>query len=110
MKVQILWQLTALGGGGDVDLVESIKVNYSHLYTAKNNQLSFYTSKFRASSINGFTSPNVRVFDLNYPDSPALVTDLAITQNGGNFSVRIPSNRSAIMYAVENTAIRRSIR
>lgn len=90
----------------DVSFLESISVDYNRLYKAQNNQLAFYTNNSRLSHLGGFTTSNIRVFDLNFPDSPTVVDNLAITQNpGGDYSVRLPANRSHLMYAVENSAI-----
>jgi hypothetical protein len=90
----------------DVGFLESIAVDYNRLYKAQNNQLAFYTSNYRLSHLGGFTTSNIRVFDLNFPDSPTIVDNLSITQNGGgDYSVRLPATRSHLMYAVENSAI-----
>lgn len=98
-------QLTSLNGSPDISFFDSVRVDYSRLYEAKNNALNFYTSVYRVSNLQGFTSPDIRVFDLTYPDSPTLITNLPISQNGGNYTVRLPANRSYMMYAVENSAV-----
>lgn len=90
----------------DVSFLESLELDYARLYKAQNNQLSFYTNPYRASNLGGFTTSNIRVFNLNFPDNPTVVTNLAITQNGGgDYSVRLPANRSNLLFAVENSAI-----
>jgi hypothetical protein len=98
-------QLTALNGSQDLSFFDSISVNYQRLYQAKNNQLAFYTNVYRTSTVQGFTSPNIRVFDLTYPDNPTLVSNLAIAQNGSTYEVKMPANRSYMMYAVEDSAV-----
>jgi hypothetical protein len=98
-------QVTSLNGSQDISFFDSISINYSRLYEAKNNQLSFYTNVYKTSNLQGFTSPDIRVFDLTYPDSPTLVANLNITQNAGNYSVRLPANRSYKMFGVENSAV-----
>lgn len=93
-------------GATDIGFLESITVDYNRLYKAQNNELAFYTNNYRVSNLGGFTTSNIRVFDLNFPDSPTVVNNLPITQNGGgDYSVRLPANRSHLMYAVENSAI-----
>jgi hypothetical protein len=86
-------------------LPESIRVDYSRKYEANQNRLSFYTANYRTSTVSGFTSPNIRVFDLTYPDTPSRVDNLRIDNNSGNYSVNLPSNRGRVMYAVEDSAI-----
>ncbi len=98
-------QFKALSGPNDVSVIESIKVNFSRKYEAMQNQLSFYTTNYRKATVSGFTSPNIRVFDLTYPDSPSRIDNLAIENNGGNYSVILPSYRGKVVYAVEDSAI-----
>ena len=98
-------QLTALNGASDYSLFESIKVTYQRRYQAEQNQLSFYTANYRASNLEGFSSPNIRVFDITYPDSATVVANLPITQSGGGYRVYLPANRGRVMFAVEDSAI-----
>lgn len=98
-------QLTALNGSSDISLFESVKVNYGRQYQASQNQLSFYTNNYRANYIENFSSPNVRVFDVTYPDSPTIVSGLSIEQNGGAYRVLLPASRGRVMYAVADSAV-----
>ncbi|MEP6900389.1 MAG: hypothetical protein ABJA66_01490, partial [Actinomycetota bacterium] len=98
-------QLQTYGGSGDIDLTESIKVNYSRKFEANQNRVSFYTANYHSSTVSGFTSPNIRVFDLSYPDNPTLLTNLRIDNNSGNYSVTLPSNRGRAVFAAEDSAI-----
>lgn len=95
-------QLTSTSGSS---LVESFKISYNRRYLAQSNQLSFYTNNYRTTTVNGFTSPNVRVFDLTYPYEPKLIMNASTVKNAGNYSVRIPAHRSRVMYSVEDSAI-----
>lgn len=98
-------QLNSLSGISDANLFESVKVSYARQYQAEQNQLSFYTNNYRANYLQGFTSPNIRVFDVTYPDSPTLVSGLTVQANGGGYRVLLPANRARVMYAVEDSAI-----
>lgn len=98
-------RLTATAGISDISLFESIKVNYSRRYQAEQNQLSFYTTNYRASYVEGFSSPNVRVFDITYADSPTVIANLPIERNSGGYRVFLPANRGRVMFAVEDSAI-----
>lgn len=90
-------------------MVESIKINYNRTYLAQQNQLSFYTNNFKKSTLTGFSSANVRVFDLSFPNEPTIITDLQTVQNGGTFDVTIPGHRGRVMYAVENSAVKQPV-
>ncbi len=98
-------QLTALNGSSDVSLFDSIKVTYARQYQAEQNQLSFYSANYRSSYLEGFSSPNVRVLDVTYPDNPSIIANLPVSQKNGAYRVFLPAARSRVMYAVENSAI-----
>ncbi|MEZ5425452.1 MAG: C25 family cysteine peptidase [Pyrinomonadaceae bacterium] len=89
----------------DISFFDSVKVSYYRLYKAQQNALSFYTNPYRRSDLSGFTSPNIRVFDLRYPDSPTQISNLQVSGNSGDFTVVLPSNRSKPMFAVEDSAV-----
>ena len=97
--------IKAFGGGSDISVAESIKVSYLRKYEAIQNNLSFYTANYRTSTLSNFTSPNIRVFDLSYPDSPTQISNLAINNNNGNYSVTLPAHRGRAMFAAEDSAI-----
>lgn len=101
-------QLTASNGTdglSDASLFQSVKVTYARRYQAEQNQLSFYTPNYRAINLDGFTSPNVRVFDITYADSPTVIANLSVTPNDGGYRVSLPANRGRVMYAVDDSAI-----
>jgi hypothetical protein len=98
-------QLQTYGGSGDISLVESIRVSYGRKYEAIQNKLSFYTNNYRQSTVSGFTSPNIRMFDLTFPDNPTVLTNLQINNNAGNYSVTLPSNRGRQIFAAEDSAL-----
>ncbi len=98
-------QMRTFGGLGDSNLLESIRVSYSRKYEAIQNRLSFYTSNYRQTAISGFTSPNIRVFDLTYPDNPAVLINLPIQNDAGNYSVVMPSNRGRTLFAAEDSGL-----
>ncbi len=89
----------------DINLVESIKVDYERNYIARQNTLSFYAKPNKRFEVKGFSNSNLRVFDMTYPDSPTIVTNLQITQENGSFGVSIPANRPKAMFAVADSAV-----
>ena len=92
----------------DASLFDSVKVSYSRKYAADQNSVLFFTPGLRKMDVGGFTSSNIRVFDTTFDGNPQLVTDLPITQNGSTFTVKMPSNRPAVMCAVEDSALLQS--
>ncbi len=98
-------KLASLGGGSDTSVFNSLKVNFARRYVASQNRLSFYVPNYKASYAEGFTTQNVRVFDMTNSDTPILITGMAVEAANGGFRVNIPSNRGRVMYAVENSAL-----
>ena len=97
-------RFSTTGTSGDISLLESISVNFGRKFEARDNQLSFSTRNLKKSKLGGFTSANVRVFDLNVPDEPVRI-DLPVVQEGATFKVDLPSNQPRVMFAVENSAL-----
>lgn len=98
-------QLRTFGGLGDNNLLESIRISYQRKFEAIQNRLSFYTSNYRQTTISGFASPNIRVFDLSYPDAPTILANLPIQNDAGNHSVTLPSNRGRALFAAEDSGL-----
>ncbi len=92
----------------DVCYFDSVKVIYSRKYAASQNKVNFFTPGYRKTDVTGFTSPNVRVFDTTIDGDPQQITDLSIVPDGSTFSVKMPSNRPAVFYAVEDSALLQS--
>ena len=93
---------------GDISMFDNIRITFPRKYIAQTNQLSFYTNNYRVTNLTGFTSPNIRVFDITHPDSPAQLSNLNIRQDGGNFAVRLPAHRGRLMFAASNEAVKQA--
>ncbi len=104
-------ELLAIDSPQDFSLVSSIKVNYKKLYEANQNHLLFYTQNSRITNVEKFTTSNIRVLDLTYPDSPTIVTNLIIEPTnklGTEYVVSIPANRIAPMYAFSDANLKQA--
>jgi hypothetical protein len=96
-------QLIAISG---LSLFDSLSINYNRRYQSQQNQLAFYTKNYHKTILEGFTSANVRVFDLTQSDSPSILSGFSIEPNGSNFRVVLPPNRGKLLYAVETSAVK----
>lgn len=94
--------------GGDFSLFDSISISHKRRYQAEQNVVSFFTPGYRRVDVTGFTSANIRVFDTTHDGEPALVVGLPIEQNGSSFTVKLPSSRNIVGYAVEDSALLQS--
>ena len=57
-------RLTPLNGASDVSLVERIRVSYQHAFICDEDSLKFTANGGEQVTVSGFTSPEVRVFDV----------------------------------------------
>ena len=96
-------QLTSVNG--TTSFFDTVKINYARKYQAEQNALSFSLPLYKATTVGGFTSPNIRVFDVTLTGSPKLFTNLTVQPDGAGFKVILPSNRGRIFYAVEDSAV-----
>ncbi len=89
---------------GDLVLFDSVKVNYARRFAADQNRTAFFTTGYRRSTVTGFTTQNIRLFDTTTEGEPVQVTDLSISPNGPTFDLSLPAYRSRVFYAMEDTA------
>lgn len=92
----------------DYSYFDSVTVRYSRKYQADQNRTSFFTPGYRKVDVTGFTSTNIRIFDTTYDGSPSLITNLPVVQDGGTYTVKIPSGRTMVSYGVEDSALLQS--
>ena len=99
-------KMIAQNGSSDISFFDLLKVSYERLYRVKQNQLTFYAPNYKAVNLDGFTSPNLRVFDITYPDQPKVISNLTPeSNNAGGYRVSIPSSRNRVLFAVEDSAV-----
>ncbi len=100
-------EMISLAGSGDFSLFSDLKLDYRRLYKAELNQLEFYTRDLRDTDVGGFTSADIRVWDITFPDTPQLVTNTspkALNTQNSEFGVNLLSSRQANMFAFTNAA------
>ncbi len=99
-------QLTALASSSDISFFDTVKITYKKLYKAQQNQLSFYVPGQQESYVDGFTSPNVRIFDITDPDEPNIVANAKVeSNNSGGYRAYLLPNRARILFGVEDSAL-----
>jgi CSLREA domain-containing protein len=62
-------RLLSQGGAGDVSLVDVVRVSYWHTFAADNDTLRLTASGGQSTTVSGFSSAAVRVFDVTDPDA-----------------------------------------
>ncbi|MFN0141223.1 MAG: hypothetical protein ACKVQW_14190, partial [Pyrinomonadaceae bacterium] len=93
---------------GDLTMFDTATFSYPRKYQADQNRVTFSTPGYKRADLGNFSSANVRVFETTYDGEPTLVTNLPIVQNGGTFTVKMPSSRSGIFYGVEDSGLLQS--
>jgi len=95
----------AIGPTGDIGFFDKMDISFNRKFLADQNKVSFYTPNYRIAKLGGFTSPNVRVFDMTHDGDPVLMTNLVFQQNGATFGTDLPAARGRSFFAVEDSAI-----
>jgi hypothetical protein len=103
---QNMVRLTGLAGERDVSLVDTIRLTYSHAYTADNNALRFTASNKQRVTIDGFSRASLRVVDVTEPDAPRELRG-TIEGRESNYAVtvRLPKGgtRTLLAFADDRT-------
>lgn len=100
--------LEMVASGTDYALFDTVTVNYPRRYVAEQNKLPFYMPGYRKVNVGNFATPNIRVFDTTYDSNTQLLVNFQTVEGGGTFSAKLPSDRAAVTYAVEDSALLRS--
>ncbi|MEN3334180.1 MAG: hypothetical protein V7641_3545 [Blastocatellia bacterium] len=100
--------LTATGGSSDFSVVDAVRLSYWHRLTADNNALLLTAEGREKLQIDGFTLPDVRVFDItdaaNISEIKAEVKD---DGEGYHVTVASPEIGTRLLYAVVDATVQR---
>lgn len=97
-------QMSALGSG-DTSFFDSVGVTYKRRYVATQNRLSFTTQNYKGAKIEGFSSANIRIFDITNDGDPMQLNGAVVTPNGSTFDANLPAYRPRAVFAVEDSGI-----
>src|SRR6202007_1599852 len=85
---------------GGVSLVDSLRLTYRHAYTADDDALRFTSAGKRVLTIEGFTSPGIRVLDVTDPAAPSEVkTTIEHRASGYAATVKTPKGDERLLLA-----------
>jgi len=88
--------LVASGDAPDYALVDTVEIDYAHLFTADGDVLDLMAPPATRIAIGGFSSADVRVVDVTDPDSPLeLVTGVSFDGAAYVVSVSTPGDTEA---------------
>jgi hypothetical protein len=78
------------GATGDVSLVDYVRITYPRIFQVEANSLSFTARSNQSPTIDGFTTPNVRVLDISDPLSVQVVQPI-IQPVASGYTATVPS-------------------
>ena len=98
--------LTAQAGEDDLSLVDYIKVNYPHTYTAESNSLKFTCEAGDRVVVRGFRQPPTRLLDITNPMEPVALIPRIEGENGtyalqANVSSSVPGKHTLLAVSDE---------
>jgi hypothetical protein len=81
--------LTGEGGSADISLVDRVRLTYAHTFTAETNVIKVTPPEGnRSQTISGFTSPDIRVFDVTDPlETTQLTGEIEKSESGYRVTV-----------------------
>jgi len=83
--------LVKTGTSGDIVLYSYLRLTYPRTYRAENDSLGFLLRSTQSATIDGFTTPNIRVLDISNPMSVQEVRPI-VQPAGPGYSATVPSN------------------
>jgi hypothetical protein len=101
-------RLTPLGGASDISLVDYLRVSYWHTLAADGNQLLFTAAHKQAVGVDGFSSPNIRVFDVTDPNAAQEIAGtIRSSKTGYIVSLSVPNAGLRTLLALADDSARR---
>src|SRR5665213_974916 len=102
-------QVTLVAGGDDPDysLVASVEIDYAHLFAADGDVLDLTAPPSAQIAIGGFSTPDARIVDVTYPDSPIeLVTSVGMTGSTyGTSTSTLSDTQARALYAFTESQV-----
>jgi hypothetical protein len=89
---------------GDISLTDFLRLVYNRRYEAGNNTLLFTANARQRAEVTGFTTPDVRLFDLTDPRR-AFAVAARMESNAGGYTLRVPAganNRALLALGAAN--------
>lgn len=91
------------------NFIDQVKVTYNRRYRALEDKLLFYTQNYKLTKVDGFSSQNILLYDITYPNTPRFVVNPTIESNSGTYSLVLPSSRAGIFYAATESSIQNPV-
>lgn len=96
--------LQSLGGSQDINIIETIRINYPRALEAQDNRLDFSLNGGQSVKLRGFTNPQVRIFDVTNPAQTNELAPQSRLETDGTYSVTLNSVNNARLLTALGTS------
>lgn len=93
-------RMRSVGAQGDFSFLSKVMIEFPRDYVAMSNKLEFYTDNYKNAKASGFTTQNIRIFDVTYENEPRQLTNVPIVETNGTWGPLMPAGRERILFAV----------
>lgn len=93
------------GSSGDIAIFDGIRISYPRNYLAVNGKLEFYTHNYKRSTVKGFPTSSIRLFDVTSEGDVAEYSNLNVTAGDNGFELRLPAARGRVLYAIDAASV-----
>lgn len=100
LNLKSSWDDPNTPGIDDTNVFDKIEIDFPRKHVAESNVLRFYTDNYRNSKVSGFTTPDIKVFDVTSETETKLITNLPIVETNGTWGPQMPASRGRVYYAV----------
>ncbi|HXI28505.1 MAG TPA: C25 family cysteine peptidase, partial [Vicinamibacterales bacterium] len=94
--------LVARGGDFDVTLVDALRLDYPHAFTADADRLRFTVEGPSAVTVGGFAGTSIRVFDITDRTAPVLLDS---NGTGASVTVNVPGSGQRTLFAFSDETV-----
>ncbi len=104
-----LVSLVAQEGPADVSLVDTIRLTYWHTYAADEDTLHFTATGEQKISVDGFSSPQVRVVDITHPQEvQEIKAEVKVEDEGYAVTFRVPGRGSRTLLVFTEDRVKKA--
>ena len=117
-----IFQLTSMNGSGDLSYFDKITLQYNRTYSTEKeinpangqvintNRLLFTGAPTKSTVLSGFSTPNIRIFNIGTDGAPVQLVGFSTQQNGSGpftYSALYPATRQRLqpIFAVEDSGL-----
>jgi len=93
------------GSMSDISMFDGIRISYPRNYVAANGRVEFYTHNYKRSTVTGFATSSIRLFDITNESEVAEYSNLNIVAGGNGFDLKLPAARGRVLYSIDPSAV-----